>query len=268
MWHWSTLITGVVIINLMVYIVHKAGPWGIALTWLPGRVIALMAQIQWLDTPGDMLVMAQYTSCACLVPVLFLLSFHTYMPGHHGRLPRFKCAHFEWIACWILAIVALGIASGIVLWASPSRTACITIATAAALLNVVNTYHAPGRVRTERMPLSVRYFFAVNVVSIATLTTIAWCTAEGYLLEASLLSNLPIFSMVLLIGSSCFETPAAIWTTRQHVYMLSYQAWPSLVFIFCMFIPGSTIVRWSVALITLTSVIIIQYQVVKPHMVK
>ena len=263
MWHWSTVLVSLVVLNVLMVFIHKVGPWGIALTWIPARVIVLMSQGHFATNHRPL---AEYTWCASLIPVLFLLGFHVCMPGQSGRLPRFRCAHWDWLACWCVALLGIGAGVAIVWWVSQSSLGCILVGSVAACLNFINIGCAPEHVRHISSTLSVPYLVITNVIAIATFSAMAWCTSQGYLLAASFISNLPIFSIVLLLGSSCFETSTAIWVTRQHVYMLSYQTWPSLAFLAGMMIVEAVWLQWVLACLGLIFTVGIQYHIVSSKM--
>ena len=259
---WLTIILSIIALNISLVIIHHVGPKAIMLTWIPSRSIVLVLSmihqkelIQWL----------QISWAASSCPVAFLAVFHfTLRALQTGRLPRFSCAHKEWILCWITALIVTVCTTMLVYYTNNSY-AYLSIGLAAALLNIVNVTDAPAQLQQQHLKFTMYYVLFINVLAIGALITIDQLVQLGEVEWAGICSNFPILAAALLAGSTCTTTQQAMRTTTQHVYMLAYQTWPSMAFIGVIWAAEGALGLASIALGSISVIIVlaIQYTMIK-----
>jgi len=174
----------------------------------------------------------QITWAASSVAVVFLAVFHfTLRALRTGRLPRFSCAHKEWVLCWSIAILAT-VATTAGVYYTNNNYLYLTIGIIALFGNIVNVTDAPTQLnQPQGIKFTVYYILFINLLAIGALITIDQLIQHGEVEWAGICSNFPILAAMLLAGSTCTTTQQAMRTTTQHVYMLAYQTWPSMAFI-------------------------------------
>lgn len=227
MW-WSILI-GTLILNVMMLVVHYLGPKGILLTWIPGRTLMLVFSL--LHKP-EFIETLRYSWAAGLVPVVFLAALHggIRLMERRGRLPRFHCATKQWSLYWSLAIASMvGIVCLIGFVQQPALYLVLGIV--AIILNIVNVTDAPQHLSENKVQLSVEYVVGINLIVIALLVAVNELIDRGELVWAGILSNVPLFALILMLGATVQPTPEALKNMGQHIYMLSYQIWPNMAFV-------------------------------------
>lgn len=226
---WLALLISTAVLNAVMFMVHYTGPKGIILTWVPGRTLLLIASL--LHKP-ELLETLQYTWAAGLVPVTFLLALHggVRILEKNGRLPRFHCAKRQWALIWL---VALGSMSAVILLIGfvESGSLYIALGTGATMLNIINIRDAPRHLEQDHVELTPEYILGTNIIILSVLCAMNALLDAGYLVWAGIISNIPLLAVILLIGSTCSNTPTALTMTRQHIYMLSYQTWPNMAFV-------------------------------------
>lgn len=227
-----TILGGLAVINGLLLIVQRLGPKAIALTWFPGRTILLIWSI--LGSANEEHIRSLLDVCLAShsLSVIFLAVFHLFLEclDNTPRLPRYGCAISYWFICWVISLGAMG-GTAAALWYNRTTSMYIGVGIASALLNGINLQHAPRRLENASMNFSLPYFLGINIVASALIISVHLLLQSGYVTWAGLLANLPIFSIVLFAGSSCRETPTAIRMTRQHVFMLAFQTWPSMAMV-------------------------------------
>jgi hypothetical protein len=250
---WTTVILGVVVLNIMLFIIHYSGPKAIALTWVPGRVIVIVISMLHKKELHNWL---QITWTAYMIPVSLLAIFHfalRYM-ANKGRLPRFSCATPQWFICWSLGILAMVVSATLCMFIE-NPYILFSIGILAAYLNIVNVVDAPIHLQEVPIKFSTWYIIGTNIVIIAALILIELLIQHDYVRLAGVISNIPILSIVLLASSSCANTEEAINTTNQHIYMLAYQTWPAMAFVGVMWI--GQVYTTSIALVMSMSAVLV-----------
>lgn len=265
----TTLLIGMVCTNILLAIVHKLGPAGIIITWIPGRVIVLAISIlnsKRNDSMGQVLEVAWASH---ILTVVFLCAFHIFVRwmSWSKRLPRFGCAIKHWLVCWLSAFVLMG-AVCIILWAFPSTEVYVGTGMLALIMNMINIEHAPKHLKNTKMKFTPLYLLSANTVYIALTIAVHWLIEYGYIVYAGLMSNLPLFSIALFASSSCRDTPLAIQMTAQHVYMLAFQTWPSMAFlgILWVLLPQGSVIALCSAGMAAVATMTVQYFVVKARL--
>lgn len=257
------MVVTTIILNAMMFFIHYAGPKAIVLTWIPGRTVLLLASL--LHKP-ELVSTLKYTWASGLVPVVFLAIVHIGLQrmSKTGRLPRFKCATWSWVllfgsglASMVSVILLIGLVHSEILYVI---LGCLAVA-----LNVFNLKDAPTHLQSENVHLTVGYIACVNIIVISILLGMNTLLDSGEILWAGILSNIPILAIMLLISSSCKDSPSAMRITSQHVYMLSYQTWPNMAFVGVLWSSMAIGEEFAVAIAGMASVIIIfiQYMAIK-----
>ena len=262
MW-WSILI-GTLALNVMMLVVYYLGPKGILFTWIPGRtlmlVFSLLHKPEFIDT-------LRYSWAAGLVPVVFLAALHggIRLMERRGRLPRFHCATKQWSLYWTLALAAMaGIVCLIGFVHQPGLYLGLGIF--AILLNSVNVMDAPQHLTGNQVQLSFEYIIGVNIIVIGLLVAVSELIDMGELIWAGILSNVPLFAFILMLGSTIQPTPEALKTTGQHIYMLSYQIWPNMAFVGVLWGTApfvSNEIGCIIATASMLVILIVQYSMIK-----
>ena len=212
--------------NIVLFISHKAGPKAMILAWIPGRVIVLvfrqMHKTEFLDW-------LKITWASSIISVSFLATFHFALRyiSHKGRIPRFSCAHKEWLFTWILALAVAAIGATACLYASNDYI-LFSLGVLAVYLNVVNVMDAPIHLQHKKIKLGIKYIISVNIAIIIILVLIDQLIDMGYTKWAGIGGSIPLLAAGILAGSSCAETETAIADTSQHIYLLAYQTWPGM----------------------------------------
>lgn len=225
---WWSIPLSVVLLNAMLAVVHYAGPKGIMLTWIPGRALMLVLTLLHKPQLADTL---EYSWAATLVPVIFLITLHLgiRIMGQQ-RLPRFACAARRWGMYWTFAILAMG-AVVLLIGFVHDHGLYIGLGIAAILLNILNVVDAPQHLEQDNIQLTYEYVLGVNIVATGILVAIHALVDQEELVWAGVLSNVPVFAIILMAAASLKPTPDAILTTGQHIYMMSYQIWPNMTFV-------------------------------------
>lgn len=226
---WLALLISTAILNVVMLMVHYAGPKGIILTWIPGRTLLLIVS---LLHKSELLETLRYTWAAGLVPVTFLLALHAgvHFLEQKGRLPRFHCAKRRWIFIWFIALFMMAVVI-LLIGFIESVPLYILLGTAAVMLNILNVRDAPKHLEQEHVELTITYVIGTNAIILSVLFAMNALLDGGYLVWAGIISNIPLLAIILLVGSTCSASPTALTMTRQHIYMLSYQTWPNMAFV-------------------------------------
>ena len=161
---WLTIIAGVVILNIVLFIIHFSGPKAIALTWVPGRVIVLVISMLHKTELHNWL---QITWAASMIPVSLLAIFHFTLRyvANKGRLPRFYCAIPQWLVCWCLGILAMIAAAAACIFIE-NPYILFFIGIVAAYLNIVNVMDAPIHLQQIPIKFTAWYVIGTNIVVI------------------------------------------------------------------------------------------------------
>lgn len=259
---WFTLIVSAIVLNALMLMIHVLGPKGILFTWVPGRTLLLIFSILHEDSLVKTL---RYTWAAGIVPVAFLIPLHVGVRilSWNGRKPRFKCSQM-WLLVWVAALVCTTL-SVVLIGTLDSVALDISLGILAVFLNLINVNDAPQHVENDRVELSLVYVIGTNVVVFAVLFLIHYFLEQGELVWAGILANVPLMAFVLIAGSTCQTTPKAIKLTGQHVYMLSYQIWPNMAFVGCLWATMSmgVDVASALAIVTMVFVLGLQYYFIK-----
>jgi len=226
---WLTVILSIILLNISLLVIHHVGSKAIMLTWIPSRSIVLVLSML---HKKELIPWLQITWAASSVAVVFLAVFHfTLRALRTGRLPRFSCAHKEWVLCWSIAILAT-VATTAGVYYTNNNYLYLTIGIIALFGNIVNVTDAPTQLnQPQGIKFTVYYILFINLLAIGALITIDQLIQHGEVEWAGICSNFPILAAMLLAGSTCTTTQQAMRTTTQHVYMLAYQTWPSMAFI-------------------------------------
>tara|TARA_B110000977_G_scaffold132461_1_gene168792 strand:- start:454 stop:1242 length:789 start_codon:yes stop_codon:yes gene_type:complete len=260
---WTTIVAGVVVLNIMLFIIHYSGPKAITLTWVPGRVIVIVISMLHQKELHNWL---QITWAAYMIPVSLLAIFHftlRYM-ANKGRLPRFSCATPQWLICWSLGILSMTTAA-ILCIVIENPYILFSIGILAAYLNIVNVMDAPTHLHETPIKFTTWYIIGTNIVIVVALVLIDQLIQHDYVRLAGVISNIPILSIVLLAGSSCADTEEAVNTTNQHIYMLAYQTWPAMAFVGVMWIGQvyTTTISLTMSISAVVVVLFIQFIMAK-----
>jgi hypothetical protein len=260
---WTTIISGVVVLNIMLFIIHYSGPKAIALTWVPGRVIVIVISMLHKKELHNWL---QITWAAYMIPVSLLAVFHftlRYM-ANKGRLPRFSCATPQWFICWSLGILAIVVSTTLCM-VIENPYILFSIGILAAYLNIVNVMDAPTHLQEVPITFTTLYIVGTNIIIVAALILIDLLIQHDYVRLAGVISNIPILSIILLASSSCANTDEAVNTTNQHIYILAYQTWPAMAFVGVVWIfqVYTTTIALTMGISAVVVVLFIQYIMVK-----
>lgn len=225
---WLTVFLSIVLLNLSLLVIHHVGPKAIMLTWVPARSIVLVISML---QKKELIHWLKVTWASSLIAVSFLAVFHfTLRLLKKGRLPRFSCAHKEWLLCWLIAgCGTAGTTIGV--YYSNNDYILFFIGIAAAYINILNVTDAPEQLQTGHMKFTYYYIIFINVLAVGALVAIDQLVELGEIQWAGISTNFPILAAMLLAGSTCTTTQEAMRTTTQHVYMLAYQTWPSMAFV-------------------------------------
>ncbi len=259
---WFTVVVSALVLNALLLMIHVLGPKGIVFTWVPGRTLLLIFSILHEDSLVQTL---RYTWAAGIVPVAFLIPLHmgVRILSWNGRTSRFKCS-LMWLFVWVAALVCTTLA--VVLVGTLDSVALdISLGILAIFFNLINVNDAPHHVENDRVDLSVGYVVGTNVVVFGVLFLIHVFLQRGEMVWAGILANLPLMAFVLIAGSTCETTPKAIKMTGQHVYMLSYQTWPNMAFVGCLWaaMPLGVDIASVIATTAMVLVLGLQYYFIK-----
>ena len=260
---WSTIAASIIVLNLLLVMIHKLGPKGIVLTWVPGRTIVLIASI--LHKP-ELLETLRYTWSSGILPVAFLVPMHigTNILSFNGRVSRFKCSKW-WIFIWIATLLVLTMTVLLVGNMQSSATQ-LTLGILAIFFNLSNLTEAPSALpANDHVKLSIVYVIITNIVILSVLGLIHIAIDQDQLVWAGILSNLPLMSFILIAGSSCQPSAKALRQTAQHIYMLSYQTWPNMAFVGSLWaaMPLGVDSAIIVAILAMIAVLIVQFVAIK-----
>jgi len=222
---WPTIILATVVLNITLIFIHYIGPKAIIITWIPSRPLII---IYTLFHEKELLIWLKVVWASSIVSILYLAIFHTsirYLAKK--RMPRFKCAHSHWILTWIISILSIS-GTTVLCYLTENNISLFIIGTLAAIINIINILDAPAQLNHKPIKLTWQYFFFINVMAIGILILIQELIRNGYVRWAGISLNFPILAIALIAGSTCSNSPQAIRTTSQHVYMLAYQSWPAM----------------------------------------
>ncbi len=259
---WLSILISAAILNAVMLLVHYAGPKGIVLTWIPGRTLILIFSLLHKPELKDTLI---YTWASGIVPVTMLLALNiSVRTMKKRRVPRFRCAKNYWIYTWILTILATAAAIALI-GLTTSHILHYIFGGLAISLNVFNIMDSPQHLEQDHVQLSFEYVFGVNVVVFGALAAMDALLEAGFFVWAGIVSNVPLLVIILIAKSTCEPTPQAIKMTGQHIYMLSYQTWPNMIFvgIFLASLPLGTEVASVIAGVSTCAVFLIQYIMIK-----
>lgn len=259
---WFTVFVSAVVLNVLLLLIHVLGPKGILLTWIPGRTILLLFSILKKNTLQDTL---RYTWAAGIIPINFLIPLHlgVRLLSSNGRAPRFACSS-SWLPVWISALILTTL--GVLLIGLVDSVALdISLGIVAIFFNLFNIHDAPKHIQNDRVNLTVGYIIGTNVIVFGVLFLIHIVLQHGELVWAGILANVPLMAFVLIAGSTCESTPKAITLTGQHVYMLSYQIWPNMAFVGCLWatLPLGAEISFVLACVATLCVLGLQYYFIK-----
>ena len=260
---WSTIAASIIVLNLLLVMIHKLGPKGIVLTWVPGRTIVLIASI--LHKP-ELLETLRYTWSSGILPVAFLVPMHigTNILSFNGRVSRFKCSKW-WIIIWIATLLVLTMTVLLVGNMQSSATQLL-LGILAIFFNLSHLTEAPSALpANDHVKLSIVYVIITNIVILSVLGLIHIAIDQDQLVWAGILSNLPLMSFILIAGSSCQPSAKALRQTAQHIYMLSYQTWPNMAFVGSLWaaMPLGVDSAIIVAILAMIAVLIVQFVAIK-----
>ena len=256
-----SVLGGLAVINGLLLIVQKLGPKAIAFTWFPGRTILLIWSILASADETHIRNVLEVCLASHSLAVVFLATFHIFLEclDNTPRLPRYGCASGYWFICWMLSFMAMG-GTAFALWYSQTEAMYIGVGIAAALLNAVNLQHAPKKLESASMKFTFSYFLGINIIASGLIFGVHWLLQAGFVTWAGLLTNLPVFSIILFASSSCRETPVAIRTTRQHVFMLAFQTWPSMALVSTLLLVLSVGHVFAVIIASVATIMVIIFQ--------
>lgn len=220
------IVSGLFILNSLLYVTHRAGHKAIILTWIPGRIIVLIA-IQLHNQ--DFQEWIKITWASSLIGVTFLATFHMAIRFilRIGRKPRFACAKKEWGLSWFLALTT-GLSVSILCFFASSDLAYFSIGMVAFCLNIVNVLDAPKRLMENTFTFTWSYIIGTNITATIVLATIQALIIHKHTKWAALCGAIPLYAIALISSSSCVDTPKSIVQTNQHIYLLAYQTWPAM----------------------------------------
>jgi hypothetical protein len=257
---WWPVIFGILAFNSVLAIVHFAGPKSIVLTWIPGRILVLVISLASVDALQDMI---RYTWASSIIPVTFLVIFHT-ASSYNGRLPRFGKANCHWAATWIVSVVTMAVTI-VIIGIFGNDILYLVTGIIATLLNIVNVTCAPQHIEKNEIKFTPTYIVGINVLVFGVLFGIHELIGAGELVWAGILSNIPLLAMALIAGATCIDSKKAVISIHQHVYMLSYQIWPNMAILSALWVTRKQLLfeRLCISLIALIIVISIQYLFIK-----
>lgn len=261
-----TVIGGLIIIDGLLLIVQRLGSKAIAFTWFPGRTILLSWSLLASADEEHIRSVLEVCLASHSLSVVFLAVFHIFLEclEKTPRLPRHGCAISYWFIGWVVSLLCVG-GTVTALWLHQTEMMFIMVGIATALLNAVNLQHAPKRLENASMKFNLTYFIGINIVAAGLIFGVHWLLQSGYVTWAGLLSNFPIFEIVLFASSSCLDTPVAIRMTRQHVFMLAFQTWPSMALVatIIVLLPVGHVFAAIIAGVATIMVIILQFAVIQ-----
>lgn len=259
---WFTVFVSAIVLNVLLLMIHALGPKGILLTWIPGRTILLLFSILNKNTLQDTL---RYTWAAGIIPINFLIPLHlgVRLLSSNGRMPRFTCSS-TWIPVWVsaLTLMALGV---LLIGLVDSVALDISLGIVAIFFNLFNIHDAPKHIQNDKVNMTAGYIIGTNVIVFGVLFLVHIVLQRGELVWAGILANVPLMAFVLIAGSTCESTPKAITLTGQHVYMLSYQIWPNMAFVGCLWatLPLGPEISFVLACVATICVLGLQYYFIK-----
>jgi len=263
-------IVSVVALNALLYVVHYGGRWGVVATWIPGKLLVLLAQWFVADHHDNQALVKtlEYTWATCLVPVVFLNAFHVFLCCQQGREQRFR-SHL-WCRRWTVATV-VAVLVGVATWAAcefdVTKTSVYIFGTAAFAMNILNIVDAPQHLNVAGTQLTWSYVLVVNVVTFVLLAAVGALVQRREHVWAAVLTNAPLFAIALMANAALLPQADATKNIKQQTYMLAYQTWPSLGLVATAWltIHVTNKAGWAVfnALVALSIFIGIQYYVVR-----
>lgn len=218
---WLSILIGLAAVNFLLLLVYLTGFFGIVFTWIPGPTIVIALTLLAVDNKEERSIAMLNNIATHIIPVFFLLVFRLGIHNYKGRQPRFTR---DWSILWIIAILVL-ITTFASLWLTTSPVIFGIMGVFSSIVNVVNMKDI---VKIQPIPIQITSFYVVgaNLFTFGIIYTLLQLTVSGQSAIASIISNVPFFSIVLLARSTCFSSP----NTSQTIYMLAFQIWPSLIF--------------------------------------
>jgi len=263
-------LVGIIAFNALLYVVHHGGRWGVVATWIPGKLLVLLAQWFVADHQDNnaLVKTLEYTWATCLVPVVFLNAFHVFLCCQNGREQRFR-SHL-WCRRWTVATGAAVVVGGAT-WAictfDVTKTSVYVFGTAAFALNILNIADAPQHLNMVATQLTWSYVIIVNIVTLALLAGVGVLVQQREHVLAAVLTNAPLFAIALMANAALLPQADATKNIKQQTYMLAYQTWPSLVLVGAAWITihVTDMAGWAIlnALVALSLIIGVQYYVVR-----
>ena len=254
---WESIISGLIAVNVLLFLIYMTGSLGIMLTWIPGRTVIISLSLLSATTINEEALL--FNVALHIIPVLFLIVFRIGIHNYTGRHPRFPGTDFHplWSIVWTIATVVLLVAV-ISLCVIKSSLLFGVIGGCSVLLNIANLQDMPDHIKTTSINITWFYVFVANVVTVSLVVGIAELVKADQELVASIISNIPLVSVMLLAQSTL--TSVGTQQTSQHIYMLAYQTWPSMAFISTCFFARSYSFFWTVAMASSVTVLVIVIQ--------
>lgn len=218
---WIPILIGLAAVNILLLLIYFTGIFGIVFTWIPGPTIVIALTLLAMDNKEERSIAMLNNIATHIIPVLFLIVFRLGIHNYKGRQPRFTR---DWSILWIIAILVM-IATFVSLWLTTSPVIFGIIGVFSLIVNVVNMKDI---VKIQTVPIQITWFYVVgaNLFTFGIIYTLLQLTVFGQSAIASIISNIPFFSIILLAQSTCLSSPNA----SQTIYILAFQIWPSLIF--------------------------------------
>ena len=223
---WNTILIGLAAVNILLLLVYLTGFFGIVFTWIPGPTIVIALTLLAVDNKEERSVAILNNIATHIIPVLFLNVFRLGIHNYKGRQPRFAR---DWSTLWLVAILVM-LATFASLWLTTSPIIFGIIGVFSLIVNFVNIKDI---VKIQTIPIQITWFYVVgaNLLTVGIIYTLLQLTVSGQSFVASIISNIPFFSIILLAQSTCYNAP----NTSQNIYLVAFQIWPSLIFMTTVF---------------------------------
>jgi hypothetical protein len=223
---WISILAGLGATNILLLLIYFTGSIGIVFTWIPGRTIVVALSLLALESSQETENSMLNNIASHIIPVLFLIVFRIGIHNYQGRQPRFK-SHTLWPIVWSIAMIVM-VGALTVLWIIKSPIIFAIMGAFSILLNFANIQDVPEQIKTNTIKITWLYALIANVSAAIIIATISELINHKQQFIASIVSNIPFFSIVLLAQSTLTSVGTQI--TSQHIYMLAYQTWPSMTF--------------------------------------
>lgn len=253
---WISILTGLGATNFLLLVIYLTGSLGIMCTWVPGRTIVVAISLLSLDNTQEISNSMLNNIASHIIPVLFLVVFRIGIHNYKGRQPRFL-RHTIWTVIWAVATVVMIVALTS-LWFVKSPIIFGTIGVLAIVLNVANIQDMPEHIKTTPIQITWLYVVVADISTTVNIYTISQLVSNDNQLIASIVSNIPFFSILLLAQSTLTSVGTDI--TSQHIYMLAYQIWPSMAFMLTCFIAQKLDTLYCICIAAGTTIVVIAIQ--------